>query len=194
MFFDIAQRDFVHAIEHSVIHAFAMHWSPDSQWLAFTGGQNEGLAVVNAQTWRVEQLVEPPTLAFPAWSPDSRQLAFAAEGKLFIWDVETQTTQEATHKDYVSEPAWSADGSLIAAVYLAEGESGIVIVNPDTQSEEMLRNGVRSGLVVWSPDGAWLAGVQNGFGLYVVDKDSGEVHLVLDTTGFLMPSSIMWLP
>ena len=197
MFFDTLQNIFIPVAELSIIHSFDMRWSSDSQWLAFTGDQNQGLSVVNAETLEIQQLVEPPSLAFAAWSPDSQQLAFASEGKISIWDAENQTIQEVTSKDYVSEPAWSPDGSLLAAIYYEEGESGIVIVNPSAQSEEMLNSGVSGGQVIWSPDGQWLTGVwgsQKGFGLHVVGKDTGEVHLVLDTAGYPSPSSIMWLP
>ena len=197
MLFDTLQNIFIPVAELSVIISFDMRWSFDSQWLAFTGDQNQGLSVLNAETLEIQQLVEPPSLAFPVWSPDTAQVAFAADGKISIWDAESQTIQEVTSKDYVSEPAWSPDGSLIAAIYYEEGESGIVIVNPSAQSEEMLNSGVSGGQVIWSPDGQWLTGVwgsQKGFGLHVVDKDTGEVHLVLDTAGYPSPSSIMWLP
>lgn len=192
--FDTQQKAVISVIENSAIGAIDMRWSPDSQWLAFTGDQNQGLYVLNVQTLTTQQLIEPPSLAFAAWSSDGRHLAFASDGKLSIWDAESQTTQVVTSKDYVSEPSWSPDGSLIAAIYQEEGESGIVIVNPSSQSEEMLNNSVRSGQVIWSPDGEWLAGEQNGFGLYIVNKNTGDIHLVFDTAGFPSPTSIMWLP
>jgi hypothetical protein len=195
--FDTQQKAIISGPEISAIGAIDMRWSPDSQWLAFTGGQNQGLSVVNTKTLEIQQLVELPSLAFPVWSPDTSQLAVASDGKISIWDAESQTIQEVTSKDYVSEPAWSPDGSLIAAIYYEEGESGIVIVNPSAQSEEILNNGVNGGQVIWSPEGQWLTGVwgsQKGFGLHVVDKNTGEAHLVLDTAGYPSPSSIMWLP
>ncbi len=192
-FFDVQQKAIISNIENSVIIGFDMRWSADSEWLVFTGDQNQGLSVLNVETMVVQQLVEPPTLAFSMWAPDKTQLAFASDGQISIWDAESQTVQEVTSKDYVSIPAWSPDGSLLAAIYQEAGESGIVIVNPATQSEEMLNNGVRGGQVIWSPDGEWLTGFLGG-GLHVVNKNTGEVHLILDTVGFPAPSSIMWLP
>ncbi len=193
-FFNTNNKTFTSVTDVAIIHSLSMLWSPDSQWLAFTGDQNQGLFVVNVNSLMVQKLIDVPTLAFPAWSPDSQQLAIASNGTIFVWDVASQTIQEVTSKDYVSEPAWSPDGSLIAAIYHEAGESGIVLVDPSSQIEEMLNNGVRGGKVIWSPDGEWLAGEQFGYGLYIANKETGELHLVLNTAGFPSPSSIMWLP
>ncbi len=193
-FFNTNDKTFTLVTDVAIVHSSSMLWSPDSQWLAFTGDQNQGLFVVNVNSLMVQKLIDAPTLVFPAWSPDSQQLAIALNGTISVWDVASQTIREVTSKDYVSEPAWSPDGSLIAAIYQEAGESGIVLVDPASQVEEILNNGVRGGKVIWSPDGEWLAGEQFGYGLYIANKETGELHLVLDTAGFPSPSSIMWLP
>ncbi|MBE2222016.1 MAG: PD40 domain-containing protein, partial [Anaerolineae bacterium] len=192
--YDTLQNKFISITEVAVVHTFSMYWSPDSQWLAFTSGQDEGLSLLNTKTLEIRQLVAPPSLAFAAWSPDSRQLAFASDGQVSIWNVENQAIKEVTSKDYMSPPVWSPDGSMIATIYQEGSDYGIIIVNPTTQSEEKLNMGAPGGQVFWSPDGKWLLGEQNGYGLYVINIDTGEHHLVFDTAGLRRPTSIMWLP
>jgi WD40 repeat protein len=197
MFFDIAQRDFVHAIEHSVIHAFAMHWSPDSQWLAFTDDYDEGLFLLNAQTYRIQQLLEPVYSTVPIWSPDSQQLAFTVNGILHLWDARTQIVTEVTRKDTLSQAAWMPDGSLLAAGYSLGSEAGILFINRDTLMEQLLPLDMVTSQLIWSPDGQWLTGIfgsTSRTGLFVVNRNNGQAHFLLDTAGFAPPTSIIWLP
>src|SRR5947207_9957229 len=51
---------------------------------------------------------------FPAWSPDSKELAFSMKGS--IWRLklgETTARELTTDQGYAGMPAWSPDGNFI---------------------------------------------------------------------------------
>jgi WD40 repeat protein len=199
-FFDTATKEFITIIEHFPIPNagyFNMSWSPDSQWLAFANDGSFGLSVLNAQTHAIQQLVDPAISTLPSWSPDGQKLAFTNGSVLYLWDATTQTVVELTQKDMLSsEPAWSPDGSLLAAAYSLGSEGGILFIDPVTREERLLPLEISTRQVIWSPDGEWLTGIFGGVsevGLFVVNKDSGESHFLLDTAGQNTPSTIMWL-
>lgn len=116
------------------IKSFA--WSPSGKQLAFTmtepgtastpaepqvvgqssGGGGQQLYLVDVKTKELKQLTKGEL--FPsdiAWSPDGKQIAFAASGDLYSVAVESGQTRklvERTGQDRL--PRWSPDGSKIA--------------------------------------------------------------------------------
>ena len=66
----------------------------------------------------------------PAWSPDSRQLAFlsdfgpAKQLQLYVLPADTGVPQQLTHlTGFVSSPKWSPDGRTIALLNIAESQA-----------------------------------------------------------------------
>jgi WD40 repeat protein len=173
-------------------------WSPDGQYLAFP--VSGALYLWEASTQTVVEVTPKDTLlSKPVWSPDSQYLALATvDGALQLWDTTTQAVIELTRKDMLSgEPVWSPDGSLLAVSYTFDSEGGILFVDLITQVEQLLPLEIFTRQVIWSPDGEWLTGIFGGedqVGLFVVNRQSGESHLILDLTGQNIPTTIMWLP
>ena len=60
----------------------------------------------------------------PAWSPDSKSLAFLAESQIRTASADGKSLKERTHLNgYVARPRWSPDGRRIAFLYV-EGAAG----------------------------------------------------------------------
>lgn len=198
-FFDINQSEMITATEVPGDSFLTLRWSPNSEWLAFTRDFNQSLSVVNVETLTVTELSDEtsPRYYFPAWSPDSQWLAFSQQSSLFLWDSETNTTNELISVDYISEPSWSSDGSRIAAGFIDGEQAGVMVIDPFTGSHFDFALDTFTNSVIWSPDGQWLLFqlVQsNEMGLYVMNIEQGIPYLVLDTTGKLHPPEyITWL-
>lgn len=107
-------------------------WSPDGKWIAVESeatasdrsihvvpvGQHKG----KVRTVQLTQDGKPLNAQHPAWSPDSKSLAFSCENSewfnIGLYDVETQTITWVT--DSVgddTQPTWSRSGDTIGWVH-----------------------------------------------------------------------------
>ena len=88
--------------------------SPDGKWLAFIGVERSG----RKQLWvrGIDSLsgrALTPAESAPIWSPDSRQIAFGNEGKLYRIDVASGTLQTICATATVIGGSWNRDGNII---------------------------------------------------------------------------------
>lgn len=108
-------------------------WSPDSQWIAYNsyqdGNRDAGirgrqfLSVMTADGKRSRQLTEDLNMSGCTWSPDGKQIAFAAGniGKdgmnIIVIDVNGHNRRALTEvgpNAWAGSPSWSPDGKWIA--------------------------------------------------------------------------------
>ena len=106
-------------------------WSPDGNWIAVeveSAASDRGIHVVPVQGGEAFQLQledKPLNAQHPAWSPDSKHLAFSGETgewhDIGFFNVETKRitwVNQSTGDD--TQPAWSRDGSRVGWIH-AEG-------------------------------------------------------------------------
>jgi len=140
----------------------AMSWSPDGQLVAFVGNGVEVMTPDGQNRRKVGSgfIGGLP----PAWSPDSRYLAFTLEArpsyKIHIVDVASGTEKALVSDDSRSDvlPAWSPDGAWL--VFLsdwtdARGGSEVWIARPDgTELRQLTSDGKpKRSAPVWLPSG-----------------------------------------
>lgn len=118
---------------------FAAVWSPDSAWIAFRRG-----AFAASELWIVRPNgLEPRRLsalrlhdhALPAWSPDSREIAFAAyDGPsvdIHIVDVHTGAVRiVAPSPAHDLDPSWSRNGDSLAFTSERDGRPMVYAADP----------------------------------------------------------------
>jgi Tol biopolymer transport system component len=168
----------------SGISAIQLSFSKDRQWVAY-------MSYPDGNLWRSKidgserlQLTSPPMATmFPDWSPDGKQIAFAAQvpGKpshIYTISAEGGTPKELT-KGVRDEafPSWSPDGnSLFFGNMPIPGGPPAVISRLDLRTMEVAI--VRGSEGIWalalSPDGNFIAAVSDSSRVVLLDLKAGK--------------------
>ena len=175
-------------------------WSADSQWLAFTNTFEQGLFLANMDSMAVVQLGDLNTRCLPAWSSKSLSIAYTCGNTLFLWDTDTQVSEETVSGDAIGMPAWSPDGSAIVVSMVVGKQKGLLLIDPNEGSQQFLSTTdiATPSLwppIIWSPDGEWLLYLSeqsDRTGYYVTGKSNNRTYLILDTTGLMTPQDLIW--
>ena len=164
-------------------------WSPDSQWIAYNsyqeGNRDAGvrgrqfLSVMTADGKRTRQLTEDLNMFGCTWSPDGKQIAFAA-GSIGIKGVNIhiidangnnrRTLTEVGPNAWARSPAWSPDGKWIAYFFknlpvldlgpgirvidFWSGDNVICVISPAGQNDaqQLKATSGLSSSPVWVPE------------------------------------------
>jgi Tol biopolymer transport system component/predicted Ser/Thr protein kinase len=136
--------------------------SPDRKWMAYTDYPRGYL-------WRCkidgsEKLQLTDTLAqMPTWSPDSKWIAYSDWNEIYRVSVESGAPEKLTSEGFQEVlPSWSPDGkSIYFNDYPIAGHFRIRILDLATRKVSTMPGSDGYYAPLWSPDGQYLAGIQN---------------------------------
>ena len=120
--------------------------------------------------------------AFPAWSPDSRSIAYVSwrrgQPNIFVSHIYDGTLDEITKGAAAGEnylPAWSPDGTRIAFSSTRDGHAQLYVANRDGSNVRRLTNdSALDTTPTWSPKGTDIAFTSDRSGspqIYTVSAD-----------------------
>ena len=184
-----------------------LRWSPDEAKMAFEWENDKThVYVADADGSNPVKLYPDTSNSNPAWSHDSRKIAFRTKSSLMSVNVDgTGLTYLSNGTDGTKygikylRYSWSPDDSKL--VYLAstkevdeEEQFGIFVVNADGTKRVEIMRGAYFENTRWSPDGSkilFALGVgEEGQELYTVDADGR--NLILLSKGHISEAS--WSP
>lgn len=93
-------------------------FSPDGSTIAFAASGSDGKTTIwvrPVDSLDARQLPGTDQAIFPFWSPDSRSIAFFADGKLKTLDLSGGTAQVIADTPFGRGGAWGADGVMVIA-------------------------------------------------------------------------------
>ena len=136
--------------------------SPDRRWMVYTDYPRGYL-------WRCkidgsEKLQLTNTYAqMPTWSPDSKWIAYSDWSELYRVSVDSGAPEKLTSEGFTEVlPSWSPDGkSIYFNDYPIAGHLRIRILDLETRKVSTMPGPEGYYAPLWSPDGQYLAGIQN---------------------------------
>jgi serine/threonine protein kinase len=136
--------------------------SPDRKWMVYTDYPRGYL-------WRckidgTEKLQLTESLAqMPTWSPDSKWIAYSDWSELYRVNVDGGAPDKLTSEGFMEVlPSWSPDGkSIYFNDYPIGGHFRIRILDLETKKVSTMPGSDGYYAPLWSPDGQYLAAIQN---------------------------------
>jgi serine/threonine protein kinase len=136
--------------------------SPDRKWMVYTDYPRGYL-------WRCkldgsEKLQLTNSVAQMAtWSPDSKWIAYSDWHELYRVSVDSSAPEKLTSEGFTEVlPSWSPDGkSIYFNDYPIAGHLRIRILDLETRKVSTMPGSDGYYAPLWSPDGQYLAGIQN---------------------------------
>ena len=153
-------------------------WSPDGQRLVVTGYMNQttwSIHVFDADGTGLVRLTQTAGVedTEPAWSPDSRQIAFtrmypAENRRSELWLMNADGTNKANLTSSPADdnfPCWSPDGKSVAFASNRDDNWEIYVMRANgTNQVNLTDNPADDAWPRWSPDGRKIAFFFNSFG------------------------------
>jgi Tol biopolymer transport system component len=172
----------------------AFHWSPSGTALAVLELRSRGndLLVGPVESGPLRTIATAVAGAGPAWSPDSRRIAYTSGQEVVHVVTKDGRSDRALATGF--NPTWSADGHWISfARKVGEYLWNLHAMRPDGSEEHVLSN--RCGYVLWAPSGE-RAGIAYpcGVGIPEFDLSADVVDPSFGVTVPLGVGSLTWSP
>jgi TolB protein len=170
-------------------------------------GDTRAIWVVNADGGALRRVIAAQVLNTVTWSPDGRELAYAAPAgsvpALFRVTSAGGAPVRIPTPGGATSPTWSAARNLIAYLRVRPGQSSVELVTPtgeEAKAEALVTPRFSQGTLAWSADGRSLAGTIDpgtfgASGVWVLDVDTpGAPGQLTELPHGQRPRGVTWLP
>jgi Tol biopolymer transport system component len=137
-------------------------WSPDDQWLAFTGNADamSGLFIVRTDGTDLRRLSWDETISSskPHWSPDLHWIYYEARINFTEVILRVQTDGREPPQilaEQARSPSLSPNGRLLTYSTYSNFYQQIAVMDVDGYYSRIIST-IQGGSPVWSPDGRWI--------------------------------------
>jgi len=177
---------------HQDISVDALHWSPDSKWLAYSlwlwQDKRHQICVINLESGQFHQITNgTDSNAYPVWTPNneivfSKTIDPQESRRLFIMNPDGQNQRVCNlfiAGDY--DPIWTYDGKKIV---FQRGDK-YYVMNSDGSGLQTIPTHGRVPQVIISPDGRYVAYSSTddigeaGFEIFVMNLDGTEKRKIV---------------
>jgi len=168
-------------------------WNESGTWLAFGGGPNADVYLIDPAGERLINLTDHPAQDnFEAWSPNGEHLLFTSdrEGSLAIYTISVaggEATRLTELESNNGEADWSPDGNRIAFMSDRDVDIEIYAMNADGSNVTRLTDSQGfDGFPAWSPNNhqiAFLSGRDGDAEVYVMGADGSEPTNLTNSPG-----------
>ena len=178
----------------------APSWSPDGTWIAFKSvypccGNPPSALWLTHPDGSAAHLISNETgdLTGTVWAPDSKRLAFLANGTDHSNDIYVINADRTGQRDVTNTPqdefwpSWSPDGTKLAFSWFVAANGTFVIDADGSNRVEVPTNGYNVSTPVWSPDGSTILGYADG---PAFSGGATDGLMILDPTGHDRPMFI----
>jgi Tol biopolymer transport system component len=160
-------------------------WSPDGKYIVFVvhlGENHHEIDLIDLKNNAQRRIIDIGYIEdFLSWSPDTRHIIFASNGKnfgkqyqIYSIDISGMNLSQLTDNGSNHFPAWSTDGKYIIFASYHEDSYQIYIMNPDGSGQVKLTDLGSNWSPTWSSDSRHVAFVSNRDGhseIYVMNVD-----------------------
>ena len=152
------------------ISASDVEFSRDGQWVTYVSYPDETVWRSHPDgSERLQLSYAPLHATLPRWSPDGKQIAFAAATAGKPWKIYVVSAQGGSADELLTEnfseqdPTWSPDGSQLAfgrlSIPTAGAEEAIFLVDLKTRQTTTVPGSEDLFSPRWSPEGRFLAAI-----------------------------------
>jgi TolB protein len=185
-------------------------WSPDGQWIAFTGGvpgtQNRDIFMISREGEMLMRLTNSPQGESDlSWSPDGKSIVYTYNNHLeasnlaLVFVVSGEIQLLTATQGYEHHPVWSPDGTKIAYLYSENDTPNQLWVMDfeNRESSRILEIPIAFSKISWSPDGNLIAFItpdkdHNCGYINMVKSDGSGQQQLTNLTG--CATSVVWSP
>ena len=169
-------------------------WSPNGKWIAFISERDGEMDIyrMDADGENLKRLTNRGGCKKPAWSPDSRSIAFSASKKeaeigsdIYVMSAEGKGLRQLADTSS-GVCTWSPDGKEIAYTPPTAAVGGFALFSIDINGKNMRQlTRLYKGLTlitspIWSPSGKWIAYILTEVQAELVEKLLGGDRIPAD--------------